>query len=195
MEEKPEDISEKDWEKMNWQACSSIRLCLAKDQKYFVMRENSAKGLWKKLEDKYMTKSIENRLYLKKKFFRFQYKMGTPMAEHLNAFNKLLADLQNLDVEISDEDKALVLLNSLPDTYDHLTTTLLYGKDSIHYEDVANALINNEYRKLDKQATHESSSDALMVRGRSENRKFRKRGKSFSKSRGASSDRKSIVKD
>ena len=71
LEEKPEDISEKDWVKMNRQACSSIRLCLAKDKKYFVMYETVAKDLWRKLEDKYMTKSMENRLYLKKKLFRF----------------------------------------------------------------------------------------------------------------------------
>ena len=48
------------------QACDTIRLCLAKDQKYFVMRETRAKDLWKKLEDKYMTKSVKNRLCLKK---------------------------------------------------------------------------------------------------------------------------------
>ncbi|GFZ19218.1 hypothetical protein Acr_27g0009570 [Actinidia rufa] len=126
LEAKPDDISEKDWAKLNRQACGTIRLCLAKDQKYFVMKETSAKELWDKLENKYMTKSVENRLYLKKKLFRFQYKQGTSMNEHLNSFNKILADLQNLDVEIDDEDKALLLLNSLPETYEHLTTTLLY---------------------------------------------------------------------
>ena len=56
---------------INRQACSTIRLCLAKDQKYFFMRETKAKELWKMLEDKYMTKSVENCLYLKKKLFRF----------------------------------------------------------------------------------------------------------------------------
>ena len=56
---------------INRQACSTIRLCLAKDQKYFFMRETKAKELWKMLEDKYMTKSVENRLYLKKKLFLF----------------------------------------------------------------------------------------------------------------------------
>ena len=57
--------------------------------------------------------------------------------------------MQNLDVEIDDENKAILFLNSLPDTYDHLTTTLLYGKDKIKFNDVSNALINNEVRKKD----------------------------------------------
>ncbi|KAK0597154.1 hypothetical protein LWI29_022302 [Acer saccharum] len=143
---KPKDISDEDWNYVNRQACGTIWLCLAKDQKYFVMKETMALSLWKKLEDKYMTKSIENRLYLKKKLFRFQYKKGISMIEHLDNYNKILADLQNLDVEISDENKALLLLNSLPDTYEHLTTTLLYRKDEVKFIDVSNALVNNEYR-------------------------------------------------
>ena len=41
VEAKPDDMSEKDWEKLNRQACGTIRLCLVKDQKYFVMKEIS----------------------------------------------------------------------------------------------------------------------------------------------------------
>ena len=175
LEEKPDDMSDKDWAKLNRQACGTIRLCLAKDQKYFVMKETSAKELWDKLENKYMTKSVENRLYLKKKLFRFQYKQGTTMNEHLNSFNKILADLQNLDVEIDDEDKALLLLNSLPESYEHLTTTLLYGKDEIKFNDVSNALMNNEVRKKDQYAHRESSSDAFTARGRTSTRKSKGR--------------------
>ena len=195
LEAKPDDMSEKDWAKLNRQACGTIRLCLAKDQKYFVMKETSAKELWDKLENKYMTKSVENRLYLKKKLFRFQFKQGTSMHEHLNAFNKILADLQNLDVEIDDEDKALLLLNSLPNTYEHLTTTLLYGKDEIKFNDVSNALMNNEVRKKDQDAHRESSSNALTARGRTSTRKSGGRWKSRSKSRGKSSERRQLAKD
>ena len=36
LEDKPTDMDEKDWAKINRQACGTIRLCLAKDQKYFV---------------------------------------------------------------------------------------------------------------------------------------------------------------
>ena len=67
-----------------------------------------------------MTKSVENRLYLKKKLFHFQYRVGISMSKHLNDYNKILVDLQNLVVDISSEDKALLLLNSLPNNYDHL---------------------------------------------------------------------------
>nr|TKR78591.1 hypothetical protein D5086_0000281560 [Populus alba] len=195
LEDKPEDLDEKSWERINRLACSSIRLCLVKDQKYAFSEQNSAKELWQALEDKFMKKSIENRLYLKKRIFRFQHKKGTSMNEHLNDFNKMIADLKNLDVEIDDEDKALLLLNSLPDTYEHLVTTLLYGKEKIKFIDVSNALVNNEYRKKDQIVHKESTSEALTVRGRTNPRRFRGRGRSRSKSRGESSNRRYLAKD
>lgn len=152
LEDKPIEMVEKYWVKINRKACGIIRLCLAKDHKYFVMEETSTKELWKKLGDKYMTYSIATGLYLKKKIFIFQYKEGISMFEHLSDFNNILVVLQNLDVVIEDKDKALLLLNSLPETYEHLTTTLLYGKGEIKFDDVSSTLINNEYRKKDKQS-------------------------------------------
>nr|TKS11520.1 hypothetical protein D5086_0000072530 [Populus alba] len=107
----------------------------------------------------------------------------------------MIADLKNLDVEIDDEDKALLLLNSLPDTYEHLVTTLLYGKEKIKFIDVSNALVNNEYRKEDQIVHKESTSEALTVRGRTNPRRFRGRGRSRSKSRGESSNRRYLAKD
>ena len=174
LEDKPEGMSNKDWEKINRQAYGTIHLCLAKNQKYFVMREMNAKELWKKLEDKYMTKSVENRLYLKKKLFHFQYHAGISMSQHLNDYNKILADLQNLEVDISSEDKALLLLNSLPDNYDHLITALLYGKDEIKFDDVSNALTNNEYRMKDKQVQRDTMIEALIVKEMSNDKKLKK---------------------
>ena len=69
------------------------------------------------------------------------------MRNHLDAYDKILADMRNLDVKIVEEDKALSLLNSLPDQYDHLSTTFLYGKKTITYEEVKSALSNNTVRK------------------------------------------------
>lgn len=45
---------EKEWVKINRHACSTIRLCLAKDNKYFTLKETSNE-LWKKLGDNFMT--------------------------------------------------------------------------------------------------------------------------------------------
>ncbi|CAN1285750.1 Retrovirus-related Pol polyprotein from transposon TNT 1-94, partial [Linum perenne] len=195
LDEKLEELSETEWAKLNRQACGTIRSCLGKDQKYPFMKITMAKELWDKLEAKYMQKSVENKLYLKKKLFRFDYKQGTSMVDHLNDFNKIITDLQNLDVDIADDDKALLLLNSLPESYEFLTTTLLHGKSEISFDDVSNALMNNEVRRKDKGSYRESSSDALIVRGRTNSRKKGEYGRSRSKSRGKSVEHKKLGRD
>lgn len=40
-----------------------------------------------------------------------------PIEERLDEFNKLVLDLENLDVKIDDEDKVVILLNSLPKSF------------------------------------------------------------------------------
>ena len=49
---------------------------------------------------------------------------------------KLLA----IDVKIDEEDKALILLSSLPESYDHIVTTMLYNKETLILKEVTSTL-------------------------------------------------------
>ena len=69
--------------------------------------------MWETLEKKYLTKSVESRLQLKSKLYRFQMKQGSTVNEHINRYTKLLTDLVNVDVIVEEEDKAIIFLNSL----------------------------------------------------------------------------------
>ncbi|BBG93156.1 DEAD/DEAH box RNA helicase family protein [Prunus dulcis] len=69
LEDKPEDIDDKQWMRINLHSCAAIRKFLEKELKYSYVKETSAKELWMKLEEKYMTKSAENQLFLKKRLF------------------------------------------------------------------------------------------------------------------------------
>ena len=83
------------------------------------------------------------------------------------------SDLINVDVDIEEENKALILLNSLPDEeYETFVLTLINGKQSLNYNDVSAALVNYEVRRKNKQSSSNSASaEALMVRDRGSNRK------------------------
>ena len=69
--------------------------------------------MWEILENKYLMISIESRLLLKRRLYRFQLKKGLSVAEHMNDYTKLLTELVNVDVDIKEEDKALILLKSM----------------------------------------------------------------------------------
>lgn len=116
------------------------------------MKETSVKKLWKTIEEKYMKKSLKNRFYMKKKLYRFTYALRMSINDHGNSFNKILANLLILDKKFEDEDKALLLLNSLPNEYDHLTTTLLHRKNNITINVVCSELYNSETKKKQKRS-------------------------------------------
>ena len=76
---------------------------------------------------------------------------GTVVLEHLNFFNKVISELLDVDVKIDEEDKTLILLSLLPQPYDHIITTMLYGKETLILEEVMSSLLSNEIRKMSNQ--------------------------------------------
>jgi len=73
-----------------------------------------------------MTKSLSNKLFIEKQLYSLWMKKGTPILQHLNTFNRILSDLLALEVKLEEEDKTLMLFHSLPSSYDHLATTIMY---------------------------------------------------------------------
>ncbi|GKE82890.1 hypothetical protein Tco_1552890 [Tanacetum coccineum] len=69
---------------------------------------------------------------------------ASKFSEHIGEFNKLIGDLANIGVDIDDEDQALMLLTSLPPSYDNFVETLLYGRESLTLEDVLSSLNSRE---------------------------------------------------
>jgi len=51
-------------------------------------------------------------------------KKGTKIAEHLNVFNTLIFQLSDMEVKFQEEDKAITLLCSMPESWDHFFTSI-----------------------------------------------------------------------
>ena len=81
---------------------------------------------------------------------------GSDLSQHINVFNYIINDLKQVNVKFKDEDKALMLLNSLPasSTYENLVTTLMWGKETLELEDIISVLLSFNQRK---KANDESS--------------------------------------
>jgi len=109
----------------------------------------------------------------------------------MNRYTKLLTDLVKLDVKIDEEDKTVILLNSLPkEEYETFTLTLINRRKSLNYNEVSVALVNYEVRRQDRLSSSGSTTaEALTVRRRSFNRK-KKGDQGRSKSRSGFRDLK-----
>ena len=64
-------------------------------------------------------------------------------------------------MKIDEEDKGLLLLISLLDSYDTLVTTLLYGKDTVSLEQVQSALVSHCTQKRSSFEDEESAALAV----------------------------------
>ena len=168
---------------LNKKAHSAMILCLGNKVLREVTGETTAAGVWSKLETLYMTKSLANKLYLKKKLYTFYMPAGRTISEHIDEFNKIVLELANIEVKFEDEDLALLLLTSLPASYEHFVDTLLYGREALTLEDVMATLNSKEIKKRSKAKGDDG--EGLYVRGRTDRRNsHQSRGKSRSKSRG-----------
>lgn len=106
-----------------------IILCLGDKAFWEVAKERTATAMRTKLESLYMTKSLANRLCLKQQLYSFRMIESRSIVEQLKDFNKILDDLENIEVNLEDEDKVLMLLSSLRKSYEHFKDVILYGKD------------------------------------------------------------------
>ena len=120
----PYTMTDDEWSDIDNRALSGIQLCLAYDVLFNIMLEKNVVGLWTKLENLYMTKSLTNRILLKRQLYSLCMKEVTSITNHLNTFNTLLVQLESIEVKFDSEDKAVTLLCSLPESWDHFVTSI-----------------------------------------------------------------------
>lgn len=125
-------------------AHSLILLSLFDEVLYEVVDEETASGLWLKLEKVYMTKSICNKLVLKRRLFGLHMKEGTSLKDHLDELSSILIELRDIDVKIEDEDATMILLASLPSSYKSFVNSLSVGKECVTMEEVKSSLYSRE---------------------------------------------------
>ena len=75
-----------------------------------------------------MSKSLKNKLLLKKKLYGLKMADGSTIDQRINVFNEIISDLNRVVVKFEEEDMTLILLNSLPESYKKLVTTLMWKK-------------------------------------------------------------------
>ena len=189
----PSSMQEKEKIELLEKAHGAIILSLGDTVLREVAKAKFVAELWLKLESLYMTKSLAIRLHKKIKLYTFKMTLGMSIKEHLDHFNKIILDLENIDIKVSDEDKAILLLTSLDASYTNLKEVIMYGRDSLTFDEVQSILHARELQK--QEESKDESSEGLNIRDRSD--KGEKKGKNSrvkSKSRTRSSSVLSVIR-
>ncbi|MBA0770661.1 hypothetical protein Gotri_019266, partial [Gossypium trilobum] len=133
------------------------KLCLVNTVLQEVLIEKTSFALWKRLETLYATKYLANRLVFKQCLFTFCRNECELIRDRMSQFITLLNDLKNFEVQIDDEDQAMLLLYSLPPSYKSFRETLIYGKGKLLFENVKGHLLSID--KLDNEFGSDSKVD------------------------------------
>jgi hypothetical protein len=180
----PTIMSKEDWNKLDRRARSTIQLCLEDSVLLNVSGESTAKELWDKLGNLYKSKSLVNKLFLRKKLYNLRMEDGDSVIEHLNAFNTLVSQLVYVNITIGEEDKCITFLCSLRDSWDNMVVAIGSTIQSkLKYEDVVSSLLSEEMRQK-RMDGH--NTDDLFVRGRTQDKNLGKSSGGRSKSIGRS---------
>eukprot|EP00253_Pinus_taeda_P013088 PITA_13088 len=116
------------------------------------------KVLWGKLVTLYQSKSLVNKLFLWKSLYNPRMKDGDSMTEHLNAFNTVVSQLLSIDIKISDEDKCISLLCSLPDSCDSLVIAISNNETSLQFDEIVSFLLTKEMRRKNMESQNEAKT-------------------------------------
>ncbi|KAH9753276.1 hypothetical protein KPL71_015010 [Citrus sinensis] len=159
---------------INNKAHSTIILHISDEVLREVSKERSASGLWAKLEEMFLKKSLAKRLYMKMRLYTFSMKDGVAMKDHVDEFNKLILDLENVNIILEDENGALILLSSLPESNEHFVDTLLYGRQTLSLKDVKDALESKALKQM-ADVKDQSNTEGLVAKGKPEKKHYKQK--------------------
>ena len=124
--------------------------------------------VWQKLADQFQKKTWANKLVLRRKLYSLQLKDGDSVQKHIKAMTEIFDELSIVGDPITDEDRVVYLLASLPESYNMLVTALESNEDVPKMEVVTERLLHEE-RKLKNRAGSSgvSSEKAMAVKQQS----------------------------
>ena len=135
------------------------------------MKEKTIVDLMKALSSMYEKLSANNKVYLMK-LFNLKKAKSTLVVQHLNEFNTITNQLSTVGIEFDDEVHALILLDSLPNSWEAMRMAVSNSarKSKLKYDDIRDLILSEEVRR--RGANIDNAQDQAFVmenksRGRS----------------------------
>ncbi|KAM5586179.1 hypothetical protein ABKV19_005205 [Rosa sericea] len=169
--DKPQDMSQFDWDKLDMQAVLAIRRTLARSVKDKVKSKTTAVGIMSTLSKIYEKPLAVHKLNMMKRLFNLKMdEQCGSVNQHLSDVNELVEKLRLLEINFDEDIKALCLLSSLPDSWDATVTSICSssGNSKLVYSDVCDTLLREEIRRRNQVTEH--SESAFQARAKSRGR-------------------------
>ncbi|KAE8718737.1 hypothetical protein F3Y22_tig00109992pilonHSYRG00051 [Hibiscus syriacus] len=140
------------WIEIDGNPMENFHLALADKVLSSIEENKTAKEIWDHLTKLYEATSLHNKIFLKRKLYTLRMPESTSVTEHLNTLNTLFYQLTSLSCKIGEQERAELLLQSLPDSYDQLIINLTNSNvTSLVFDDVVAAVLQEENRRKNKE--------------------------------------------
>ena len=125
-----------------------------------------------------------NKVYLMCRLFNLQMSENGSVSDHINKFNMIVTQLNSVNINFRDEIKALILMSSLPKSWDTVVAAISSsrGSEKLKFDEIRDAFLS---KSIHKREVEDSSGSALSVgrKGRSKTKGQNQHGRSKSKNR------------
>ena len=120
-------------------------------------------AVWNKLEEQFQKKSWVNRLNLRRKLHSLRLKDGESVQDHVKTMLETFNELSIVGDAITDEDRVVYLLASLPESFDTLVTALESNPAVPEMEIVIERLMHEERKHKEHGVLSESESNGALA--------------------------------
>jgi len=148
----------KEWNRGDAKARTRIELAIGDAQMIHISGATTAKEMWNQLRKVKESKGKLGILATRRQLYRMTAEEGFDMLEHLTRLRKLQDELHMMNNKISDEDFTMIVLTSLPESWD-LYTSAYFGQSntlpSTTSHELISILLEEERRRKGRSGTND----------------------------------------
>ena len=139
----PDTMTTEQWKLKDRKALGMIRLTLSRNVTFNIIKEKTTSDLMKALSNMYEKSSAMNKVHLMRRLFNLQMSEGGSVVDHINEFNMIVSQLSSVEINFEDEMKALILMSSLPKSWDTVVVAISSsrGSDKLKFGEIRNVVL------------------------------------------------------
>ena len=147
-------------------AYSLIALSVDKQLQVHVSSKNTAKEAWEGLQNQFEFVSVNQIVRLTRRFYAGKMEEGGDLMKHITEMTSLAEQLKEMKEDISSKKFAIVMLGSLPDSYETFLTSM-NARDAanLDWNNIKGALIEEFLKRQDKDSSKKNDDEAFFSRG------------------------------
>ena len=112
-----------------------------------ILKEKTTDDVMSAFGKLYKKPLASNKVFLLKRLFNMKMSEGGSVADHLNKFNTLTSQLSSVKVNFDDEVRALLILCSLPESWNSLVMDVSNSgpnSNTLKFDDVVGVILSEE---------------------------------------------------